>query len=91
MPGKWAVVYLCVRGIDYDSFYDFSAIWNFSDMFEIVLLVIVCFLRYFFQFKKFTGVYDLTYNNVYIFFLWIILTWFPWKSVVAKKEAIGCG
>jgi len=62
-------VYLCVRGIDFASFYDFSAIWNFFDMFEIVLFVMVCILRYFLQFKKFTGIYDLTYNNVYIFFL----------------------
>jgi hypothetical protein len=84
MPGKWAVVYLCVRGIDYASFYDLSVIWNFSDMFEIVLFVIVCFFNVL-HFKKFTVFFNLTYNNVYIFFLWIILTWFPWKSVAAKK------
>jgi hypothetical protein len=30
--GKWSVVYLCVRGIDFVSFYDFAiGFWNCSD------------------------------------------------------------
>jgi hypothetical protein len=31
-PGKWAVMYLCVRGTDFASFCDFSiGFWNYSD------------------------------------------------------------
>jgi hypothetical protein len=33
MPGKWGVMYLCVKGVDsIASFYDFDIwFWNFSD------------------------------------------------------------
>ena len=31
-PGKWVVMYLCVRGIDFASFYDFDIwFWNCSN------------------------------------------------------------
>jgi hypothetical protein len=31
-PGKWAVSYLCVKGMNFTSFYDFSIVfWNCSD------------------------------------------------------------
>ena len=41
-PGKWAAMYLCVRGIDFTSFYDFD-IW-FSNCLSVVFLF--CFSFY---------------------------------------------
>jgi hypothetical protein len=75
---------ICVLGI---SIMPLSMIFLQFGTFPTCLksFYLLLFVFYVLHFKKFTVFFNLTYNYVHIFFLWIILTWFPWKSVAAKK------
>jgi len=38
-PGKWVIMYLGVKGIDFASFYDFS-IWYWNCSYSVVIFVL---------------------------------------------------
>ena len=52
-PGKWAIMYLCVKGIDCASFYDFDILfydidllfWDCSDSNDIFFIFFIWFLQ----------------------------------------------
>ena len=66
MSWKWAVIYLCVRYIDFASFYDFDiGLWIYSD--RVVFCVFhFIFLKLSIQHFLHTSIWDLVYwiNNI---------------------------
>jgi len=65
MSGKWVVVYLCVKGMNFASFYDFD-IWFWNGSSSVVFLVLH-FIPCDFSFANVIRMCDITtfvYNNL---------------------------
>ena len=62
-PDQGEVVYLCIRGIDFPSFYDFSnRFWNCSDVWYIFVLLFILFI-YIFLFLWYFVIRAVTVTN----------------------------
>ena len=82
-PGNWTVMYLCVSGVDFTSFYDFAIrLWKCSD--SVILFAFHLFHYFKFQaLGKYTGLQF--YSTDLLLYIPVVRSVISWWSVLLME------